>query len=207
RRRGTAIDLVLERGVNRRSQFVFTTLRGRPAIFWQTARAARQARPGVRVPGRRAASLTDRGIEVDTRERYPYRFAGRPVTTTRAALPAGDYAVRVGELLVAAVERKTLEGLQSSLSDGSVAFVMADLAGLAAGAVVVEGRYSSLLKAEHVSPGWLLDLVARLQVRYPGVPIVFCETRKLAEEWTYRFLGAALAEFGPAIEAGRDEAP
>ncbi|HEX6195209.1 MAG TPA: histone-like nucleoid-structuring protein Lsr2, partial [Jiangellaceae bacterium] len=28
---------------------------------------------------------------------------------------------------------------------------------------------------------------------YPTVPIVFCETRRLAEEWTYRFLGAALA--------------
>jgi hypothetical protein len=26
------------------------------------------------------------------------------------------------------------------------------------------------------------------------VPVVFCETRKLAEEWTYRFLGAARAE-------------
>ena len=26
-----------------------------------------------------------------------------------------------------------------------------------------------------------------------AVPIVFCETRTLAEEWTYRFLGAALA--------------
>jgi hypothetical protein len=28
-------------------------------------------------------------------------------------------------------------------------------------------------------------------VRWPGVPIVFCETRKLAEEWTYRYLAAA----------------
>jgi hypothetical protein len=26
------------------------------------------------------------------------------------------------------------------------------------------------------------------------VPILFCETRALAQEWTYRFLGAALAE-------------
>ncbi len=25
----------------------------------------------------------------------------------------------------------------------------------------------------------------------PNVPIVFCETRQLAEEWTYRFLAAA----------------
>jgi hypothetical protein len=27
----------------------------------------------------------------------------------------------------------------------------------------------------------------------PNVPIVFCETRQLAEEWTYRFLAAAHA--------------
>jgi hypothetical protein len=33
--------------------------------------------------------------------------------------------------------------------------------------------------------------LAELQVRWPGVPIVFCETRKLAEEWTYRYLAAA----------------
>jgi hypothetical protein len=29
-------------------------------------------------------------------------------------------------------------------------------------------------------------------VRWPGVPIVFCETRALAQEWTYRFLAAAV---------------
>jgi hypothetical protein len=36
------------------------------------------------------------------------------------------------------------------------------------------------------------ELLAALQVRYPNVPIVFCDSRKLAEEWTFRFLGAAL---------------
>ena len=36
-------------------------------------------------------------------------------------------------------------------------------------------------------------MLAALTVRYPTVPITFCETRPLAEEWTYRFLGAALA--------------
>src|SRR5690606_33449713 len=35
--------------------------------------------------------------------------------------------------------------------------------------------------------------LAEAQVRFPSVPIVFCETRPLAQEWTYRFLGAALA--------------
>ena len=35
------------------------------------------------------------------------------------------------------------------------------------------------------------DGLAELQVRWPTIPIVFCETRKLAEEWTYRYLAAA----------------
>ncbi len=63
---------------------------GRPAIFWQTQKTARSANPGARVPRRRA--LTEGfTIWVDTRERYPYRFAGREVRTERAAFPAGDY--------------------------------------------------------------------------------------------------------------------
>jgi hypothetical protein len=59
---------------------------------------------------------------------------------------------------------------------------------------VVEDRYSSLLKASHAPAGCLPDLLARVQVRYPETPIVFAETRPLAEEWTFRWLGAALAE-------------
>jgi len=63
--------------------------------------------------------------------------------------------------------------------------------------VVVEERYGALLNNDRVQPGWLLELVARLQVRYPSVPIVFADSRKLAEEWTYRFLAAALVHHGP----------
>jgi hypothetical protein len=37
----------------------------------------------------------------------------------------------------------------------------------------------------------IADGLAELQVRWPNIPIVFCETRKLAEEWTYRYLAAA----------------
>jgi hypothetical protein len=58
---------------------------------------------------------------------------------------------------------------------------------------VVEDRYSAVFKLEHVQPGFVAELLAAVQVRYPDVPIVFCETRPLAQEWTFRFLGAALA--------------
>jgi hypothetical protein len=39
----------------------------------------------------------------------------------------------------------------------------------------------------------MADGLAELQVRWPEVPIVYCETRALAEEWTYRYLAAAHA--------------
>lgn len=205
RRRGSAIDLVLDRRINSRSQFVFTTVRGRPAIFWQTARAAKGARPGVRVPKRRAAGLTELMVVVDTRERYPYRFAAHPVTTSRSALAVGDYAVVVGDVVVAAVERKRPDDFRSSLVDGSLSFVMAELATLPAAAVVVEERYSSMLASPHVEPGWIAELIARVQVRYPSVPVVFCDSRKFAEEWTYRFLGAAYAELGMPLAGETDD--
>jgi hypothetical protein len=37
----------------------------------------------------------------------------------------------------------------------------------------------------------LLTVWPSLQVSWPAIPIVFCETRELAEEWTYRYLAAA----------------
>jgi hypothetical protein len=193
-RRGPAIDLVLDRARENRSQLVAVQLHGREAIFWQSARTTRTARPGVRVPKRRAAGLPALVIEVDTRERYGYRFASQQVTTARSALPAGDYGVRHDGVVLAAVERKSLPDLAKCLVDGSLAFALAELASLGRAAVVVEDRYSAMFKLEYVQAGFAADLLARLQVRYPTVPVFFAETRPLAEEWTYRFLAAAYVE-------------
>jgi hypothetical protein len=87
-RRRRAVDLVLDRGQRNRSQFVFTEPHagrrgGRPMIFWQTARTARRARLGQRVPSARTSG-DQPAITVDTRERYPYQFSGRLVRTVRA---------------------------------------------------------------------------------------------------------------------------
>lgn len=199
-RRGPAIDLVLERPRENRSQFIFTVLAGgREAIFWQTRKVVGTARPGARIPGRRASGIAELVILVDTRERYPYRFASQQATTERTALAAGDYAVRGpdGEIL-AAVERKALADLLGALNGGTLTFELAKLAELPRAALVVEDRYSALVKAAYAPAGFLPDLLARVQIRYPEIPIVFGETRPLAEEWTYRYLGAALAETLPA---------
>ena len=74
-----------------------------------------------------------------------------------------------------------------------------------AAAVVVEERYSSMLASPHVEPGWIAELIARIQVRHPSVPVVFCDSRKFAEEWTYRFLGAAYAELGIPLERAPED--
>jgi len=195
-RRGIAIDLVLDRPRENRSQFVFTTLpTGREGIFWQTRKVVGTARPGARIPGRRASGIAELVIVVDTREHYPYRFAHQQATTERAALSAGDYAVRSTDgTIIAAVERKSLGDLAGALNGGTLVFELAKLAELPRAAVVVEDRYGNLLKHAHAPSGFLPDMLARVQVRYPELPILFLETRPLAEEWTFRYLGAALAE-------------
>ncbi|MFC6010883.1 ERCC4 domain-containing protein [Nocardia lasii] len=190
-RRGAAIDLVLDRGRENRSQLVFTVARGRDMVFWQSPRTRKQARPNVRTPTARAAGVSDLQIIVDSREQYPYRFTGQQVTTVTRALPCGDYGLELDGRLVASVERKSLSDLVSSLAGATLRYAVGDLAALPRAAVVVEDRYSALFKLDRVRPAVIADGLAELQVRWPNVPLVFCETRQLSEEWTYRFLGAA----------------
>src|SRR5262245_11524630 len=191
-RHGAAVDLVLDRARENRSQFVFTKARGRDVIFWQSARTSRQARPNVSVPTARAGGR-QLEILVDSHERYPWTFARQQATTRRRALPAGDYAVEVGGAIVAAVERKSLADLASTTTTGKLRYLLADLAALPTAAVVVEDRYSAVFKLQHVRPAIVADGLGEAAARFPAVPIVFAETRPLAQEWTYRFLGAAMA--------------
>ncbi len=191
-RRGAAVDLVLDRARENRSQFVFTKARGRDVIFWQSGRTARQARPNVTLPTARAAGQVLE-ILVDSHERYAWTFNHQQATTTRRPLPAGDYAVELDGRIVAAVERKSLADLVSTMTSGKLRYLLADLAAVPNAAVVVEDRYSQVFKLDRVRPATVADGLGEAAARFPSVPIVFAETRPLAQEWTFRFLGAALA--------------
>ncbi len=194
-RRGAAIDLVLGRGRENRSQFVLTRIRGgREAIFWQTARTAKQSRPSVSLPTARASGVVDLPIIVDSRERYAWKFTHQQATTATRALPAGDYAVELDGGIVAAVERKSLSDLVQTLTGGKMRYLLAALAELPRAAVVVEDKYSRVFALERVRPAVVADGLAECHARFPQVPILFCETRALAQEWTYRFLAASVQE-------------
>jgi hypothetical protein len=202
-RRGAAIDIVARRGREQRSQIVFTRARGRDMVFWQSPRTRKQARPDVRLPTARAGGVVELEIVVDSHERYAYGFAGQQVRTVKRGLACGDYAVTLNDQVVAAVERKSLADLVTSLTNGRLRFALGELATLKRAAVVVEDRYSQVFTLDRVRPALVADGLAELQVRWPTIPIVFCETRKLAEEWTYRYLAAAFtwAEEEPAALA------
>lgn len=190
-RRGAAIDVVAARSRENRSQLVHTMARGRPMVFWQSPKTRKQSRPGVRTPTARAAGIANLPIVVDAHERYPYTFADKPVTTTRKALPCGDYGLYTGERLAAAIERKSLADLVSSLSNGTLKYQLTELSTLPRAAVVVEDRYSEIFALTFANPAKVADALAELQVSFPAVPVVFCQTRKLAQEYTYRYLAAA----------------
>lgn len=192
-RRGAAIDLILERGRGNRSQLVFTKARGRDMVFWQSPRTRKQSRPNLTTPKARTAGITGLEIIVATREPYAYQISSQQATTIKRSLPCGDYGVSVADRLVASVERKSLADLASSLTNGKLRFAFAQLATLPRAAVIVEDRYSQVFKLDWVRPAVVADGLAELQVRFPGVPIVFADNRQLAEEWTYRYLAAAVA--------------
>ena len=127
-RRGAAIDLILQRSRENRSQLVFTTARGRDAVFWQSPRTRKQARPNVRTPTARAQGIEGLQILVDAHERYAYTFSAQQASTVQRALPCGDYGLLVDGQLVASVERKSLADLVTSLTSGKLRYQVADLA-------------------------------------------------------------------------------
>jgi hypothetical protein len=158
----------------------------------------------VSTPTARASGVAELEIVVDSHERYGYTFKDQQAATRRKGLPAGDYGVMLGDALLATVERKSLADLVSSLTTGKLKYQLAELAAVPRAAVVVEDRYSQVFKSEHVRPAVIADGLAECQVGWPNVPVLFLETRALAQEWTYRFLAAAWA--AAAHEHGGEQA-
>jgi len=194
-RRGSSIELVLDRPQRRRSLFVFTANKyGNRLVFWRSERSMRATRPGVRAPQARGLDGPMR-VVIDTRERYPWRFATNPVTVERRRLPVGDYGVFDGEELAAVVERKKLKEFAAAAVNGQLALAMAELSTMPRAAVVIEGRLGKLLSPNdtRVRPGWLLNLTAALQAAYPNVPLLFAESGPLAADLAYRWLSACMS--------------
>ena len=202
---GQAVHLTLRRPRARRSLFVWTRDKaGREVIFWRSQTSLHAARPGIRVPQARGLE-GPLEIAVDVAERYPWRFAGHEVTLRRRGLPVGDYAVLRDDTVIAAVERKSPADLATAAVAGRLNLALGDLAKAPHAALVIEGRMGDVIKAARAGgakPGWVLNVLAALQISHPKVMWMFAETARLAEEWSYRWLAAA----SRAVRSGRQPA-
>ena len=86
------------------------------------------------------------------------------------------------------MERKSLADLVGHPDIRELKFLLADLSTV----LRAVPRWSQAFKLDRVRPAVVAAGIAECQVRYPMVPILFCETRPLAQEWVYRFFGAAV---------------
>jgi ERCC4-type nuclease len=140
-------------------------------------------------------------ITVDTREQIPYTFyreveAGQ-VAVLRAKLATGDYALS-DRPVVAVVERKSISDLWGSVGGGRERFAreLVRMRAIRWPAIVIEGTLGAVCR--HNSRAWAADsrrmrpaVVVNTLIAWGqrhGVQVQYCDSRALAERWTFRFL-------------------
>jgi hypothetical protein len=195
--RGRRISVVLDRKRYKRCDFLFLkkSYKERPGesyeqIFWLTQRSIEQHRPAFKLVSRQGNAAMV--IRIHSNERYPWRFPS--AVTERGSLPSGDYALMNGDMMLAVVERKTMDNL---LADFGIMPVLhqrlAELAAHDNHALVVEAPYADFLnpkKVHHYTPSFCARAIAELYALHPNLRIVFCANRKIANEWTRQFFTA-----------------
>ncbi len=195
--RGRRISVVLDRKRYKRCDFLFLkkSYKGRPGesyeqIFWLTQRSIEQHRPAFKLVSRQGDR--EMVVRIHSNEKYPWRFPGG--VTERGAIAAGDYALMNGGKMLVVVERKTLDNLLADF--GTMPVLHQRLAELAAHdnhALVIEAPYADFLnprKVHHYNPNFCAKAIAELYALHPGLRIVFCANRKIANEWTRHFFAA-----------------
>ena len=130
-------------------------------------------------------------IIVDSREQYPFSFAGYACELEKGALATGDYSLAHLESQIA-VERKSLDDLVGCLTSGRERFIreLERARGMAAFAVVVEADWAELAEGRYrsrMAPAAAVASVLSLSMRN-RVPFHFCGSREQAEAVTYHLL-------------------
>ncbi|MCE0539356.1 hypothetical protein LWF15_28045 [Kineosporia rhizophila] len=145
------------------------------------------------------------------------RIALRACTKRGAAIDIAADRAREHRSQIAGDAGGRLSGAQvdgdfvGSLTSGRLRYALAEIATLPRAAMVVEEPYSKVFAQERLRPALVADGLAEVQIAWPSIPIVFCDNRKMAEEWTYRWLAAARSwaenelEVPPEPAAGETE--
>ncbi len=193
-RYGKKLNIVLDRKTKKRCWFLFIKkeYKTKPGqyyeqIFWITRSSAVKKRPGAYIPKVKQDIFCT--IVIDKRERYPYKFGYAEVK--KENLPVGDYALIKEGKIVAVVERKTLDNLLHEI--GCLDALQATLEEMSIypyKAVVFESPFSDFMNPKKIKPyraGFVADILIDLAVKFPQIQFIFCENRRFAQTWVYRW--------------------
>lgn len=200
--KASTIEVVLDRGMRRRCNFLVYEKRGVTQAFFRTPEAmhAHKSRSYIQ-PG----SLRVIGeVVIDTREKYGWKLPANQVV--RAPLRAGDYALRMEERLVAVVERKSIKNMLAELNTLATYHThLSELERYPRAALVIEATYGDFLNPDKTKPmsaercrKGLADIAAL----HPNLQIVYAGNRKHGQIWVSSYFEAA-----SAAERGAGDVP
>lgn len=206
-RYGRKLTVILERKIKKRCWFIFLrkTYKSRPKdfyeqIFWITQAATSIKRPGAYIP--RGGKKDTFQVVVDRRERYPYKFAKCEIKKDN--LPCGDYGLLRGSQLVAVAERKTMDNLLHAIGTyDALKATLQEMSTFEYKAVVFESPYGDFIspkKSHFYRASYIADILADLAFSFPEIQFVFCENRRLANEWIHRWFQRINLEKSKTLE-------
>ena len=191
--KASTIEVVLDRGLRRRCNFLVYEKRGTTQAYFRTPEAmhAHKSRSYIQ-PG----SLRVIGeVVIDTRERYGWNLPANQVV--RAPLQAGDYALRMEERLVAVVERKSIRNMLGELNTLATYHThLSELERYPRAALVIEAAYGDFLnpaKTKPMSAERCRKGLADIAALHPNLQIVYAGNRKQAQIWVSSYFEAASA--------------
>ncbi|MBP2073048.1 ERCC4 domain-containing protein [Thermoanaerobacterium butyriciformans] len=203
-RYGKRLSVVLDRGVNKRCEFLFLKKKYKnkegeyEQIFWRTQQGLKEHKPRVKLT---AKGNNDLHILIDTNEKYPWKFTNCIVE--RVQLPAGDYALFYNNEIEAVVERKSFENFRADIANLPILHQkLGELEKYKHSALVIEANYSDYLNPDKLSiytPSYMAKVIAEIFAFHPKFQIIFAGNRKLANEWTLRFFQAIVSHESESI--------
>ncbi|MFN3966338.1 MAG: ERCC4 domain-containing protein [Endomicrobiia bacterium] len=202
KRSGKKLNIILDRKKNKRCWFVFLKkeYKTKPGefyeqVFWVTQSSAKIRRPGAYIP--QGSKKEPIFIVSDKREKYAYRFPKAEVI--KENLPVGDYGLKIDGKLIAIAERKTIDNLLHEIATYDVLKLqLQELNSFEYKAVVFEAPYSDFInpkKLKAYNASYISEIIADLFVSFPEIQFVFCDNRKIAAEWIYRWFTRIQREY------------
>jgi hypothetical protein len=191
--KAVTLHVLLDRAQRKRCSFLFLKKDGEEVAYFRTQGGieAHRSRSYLQPTALRVAHE----IVIDSRERYPWALDAERVV--RGPLPAGDYALRIDEQLVAVVERKTFENMLANLGQLEAYHGhLLELSAFPAAALVIEAQYGDFANPKKTRPAAAarcLRALADLEARHPNLKLVFAGNRKQAALWTAQFFAAVAA--------------